>query len=87
MSYETSDSVNNVKTPFAEEALAFIKFHKPCYVIIGDFTHFFDFLDHTYLLNQIRSVLDSQYIPDDIYYVLNSLLHYSYVDYEGGCFL
>lgn len=68
---------------FAEEALAFIKFHKPCYVIIGDFTHFFDFLDHTYLLNQIRSVLDSQYIPDDIYYVLNSLLHYSYVDYEA----
>lgn len=68
---------------FAEEALAFIKFHKPCYVIIGDFTHFFDFLDHTYLLNQIRSILDSQYIPDDIYYVLNSLLHYSYVDYEA----
>lgn len=68
---------------FAEEALAFIKFHRPCYVIIGDFTHFFDFLDHTYLLNQIRTVLDSQYIPDDIYYVLNSLLHYSYVDYEA----
>lgn len=63
--------------------MAFIKFHRPCYVIIGDFTHFFDFLDHTYLLNQIRSVLDSQYIPDDIYYVLNSLLHYSYVDYKA----
>lgn len=68
---------------FAEEALAFIKFHRPCYVIIGDFTHFFDFLDHAYLLNQIRNILDSQYIPDDIYYVLNSLLHYSYVDYEA----
>ena len=63
--------------------MAFIKFHRPCYVIIGDFINFFDFLDHAYLLNQIRSVLDSQYVPDDIYYVLNSLLHYSYVDYEA----
>lgn len=68
---------------FAEEVFAFIKYNKPCYVKVGDFSNFFDFLDHKYLLKQIRTVIGDKRISDDSFHVLKSLLQYSYVEYDA----
>ena len=65
---------------FAEDAFHFLISHGPCYVIIGDFTHFFDYIDHDYLKKCICRVLDQEFLPKDYYQVFKSVTSYSYVE-------
>lgn len=65
---------------FAEEAFYFLISHGPCYVIIGDFTHFFDYIDHDYLKKCICQVLDQELLPKDYYQVFKSVTSYSYAE-------
>ena len=46
-------------------------------MIIGDFSHFFDSLDHTYLKKQICDVLDVEILPPDYYAVFKNITKYS----------
>lgn len=68
---------------FAEEAFAFLIHHAPCYVIIGDFTHFFDYIDHTYLKKQLCQVLKENRLSDDFFKVYQAVTQYSYVEYDA----
>lgn len=65
---------------FAEDAFYFLINHGPCYVIIGDFTHFFDYIDHDYLKKCICRVLGQEFLPKDYYQVFKSVSSYSYVE-------
>ena len=46
VAYRTDLHKNNIH--FAKVAVDFIRESGPCYIMIGDFTNFFDNLDHRY---------------------------------------
>ena len=63
---------------FAKRAIQFIRSNSPCYVMIGDFTGFFDNLDHMNLKHQWCSLLGEPQLPEDHYQVFKSITRYSY---------
>lgn len=75
VAYRTDLHQNNID--FAKRAIDFIRSNSPCYVMIGDFTGFFDHLDHKYLKQQWCSVMGVPELPQDHYKVFRSVTHYS----------
>lgn len=65
---------------FAKKAISFIKGSGSCYIMIGDFTKFFDNLDHKYLKSQWSSLLGKTVLPADHYSVFKNITRYSMVD-------
>ncbi len=50
VAYRTDLNISNIQ--LAKKAFDYIQSHTSCYVMIGDFTGFFDNLDHNYLKKQ-----------------------------------
>lgn len=75
IAYRTDLHQNNID--FAKRSIDFIRSSFPCYIMIGDFTGFFDNLDHKYLKHQWCSLLNSSYLPDDHYKVFKSITKYN----------
>lgn len=75
VAYRTNLHENNIK--LAKRAISFIRSHAASYVMIGDFTKFFDNLDHKYLKRQWCSVLNVGTLPSDHYKVFRSVTHFS----------
>lgn len=71
---------NNIH--FAKEVFSFIRKSGDCYVIIGDFTDFFNNLDHKYLKRQLTDLLGFSTLPDDYYAVYKNITRFSYIDYS-----
>lgn len=65
---------------FAREVFDFIVAHPCCYIRVGDFKHFFDSLQHTYLKHQVKKLLEIIELPSDWYKVLRSVMQYTFVD-------
>lgn len=65
---------------FSKEVFEFIAKNNGCFVFIGDFTEFFDRLDHKYLKDQICKVLKQEKLKDDEYSVFKNITRYSYVE-------
>ncbi len=78
IAYRTDLGLNNID--FAKEAFSFIREVENCYVIIGDFTNFFDMLDHAYLKQRICSLLEVDKLPSDHYAVYKSATKFSFVE-------
>lgn len=75
VAYRTDLHKSNIY--FSKRAFDYIKELGRCYVMIGDFTHFFDNLDHDYLKRQWCSLLKCDRLPDDHYSVFKSVTAYS----------
>lgn len=75
MAYRTDLHESNIQ--FSKRAFDFIKGLESCYVMIGDFTHFFDNLDHNYLKKQWKSLLGCEQLPADHYSIFRSVTKYS----------
>ncbi len=69
---------NNID--FAKKAIQFVRDSRDCYVMIGDFTKFFDNLDHPYLKKQWCSLLHVDRLPPDHYTVFKNITRYSYFE-------
>lgn len=67
---------------FAKKAIDFIKSINECYIIIGDFTNFFDRLDHRYLKKMLCELLKVDRLPDDYFAVFKNITKYSIWDLE-----
>ncbi len=65
---------------FARKAIQFIRDSGDCYIMIGDFTKFFDNLDHRYLKRQWCGLLHTDRLPGDHYAVFKNITRYSYVE-------
>ena len=61
---------------FAAEAISFIKSQNNALIIVGDFEHFFDTLDHRLLKERLIRVLNVQKLSDDWYNVFNKICLY-----------
>ncbi len=61
---------------FSKRAIDFIRASKKSYVMIGDYTHFFDNLDHKYLKKQWCSLLGVEQLPADHYAVYKNITRF-----------
>lgn len=75
VAYRTDLHKTNIH--FAKQAIDFIRSNSPCYVMIGDFTGFFDNLDHKYLKRQWCSLLSVSRLPEDHYAIFKNITKYS----------
>ena len=80
VAYRTDLGKSNIQ--FAKTAFDHIRKACVCYVMIGDFTDFFDNLNHVYLKKQLCDLLSVNRLPDDFYAVYKNVTHFSY-----ECFL
>lgn len=71
------DNLHKNNIHFAKKAIDFIKNQEECYIIIGDFTKFFDSLDHRYLKEMLCDLLGSKQLPPDYYTVFKNITKYS----------
>lgn len=75
VAYRTDLHESNIH--FSKRAFDFIKANSPVYVMIGDFTGFFDNLDHEYLKRQWCSLLEVDRLPPDHFAVFKNITSYS----------
>lgn len=75
VAYRTDLHKNNIH--FAKRAFNFIKNQNSAVIMIGDFTKFFDKLDHGYLKQQWCSLLNVKQLPADHYAVFKNITKYS----------
>lgn len=77
------DNLGESNIHFAKKAIDRIKSHDSCYIIIGDFTDFFENLNHNYLKKMLLKLLNLDYLPDDYYAVYKNITQYSIWDLEN----
>ena len=65
---------------FAKIAFDFIKKSGECYILVSDFSSFFDFIDHKTLKKNLCEVLSVENLSDDFYKVFKSMTKYSYIE-------
>lgn len=65
---------------FAKQAFDFIKQTEECTVIVGDFTSFFDNLDHQHLKEMLCKVLKCEKLSEDWYAIYKNITRYSSCD-------
>lgn len=75
IAYRNNLKKNNID--FSKEAIDFIRKAESCYIMIGDFTNFFDNLDHVYLKERLCDLLEVKRLPDDFYAVYKNITKYS----------
>lgn len=75
VAYRTDLHESNIT--ISKRAFDFIRLQQDCYVMIGDFTHFFDNLDHQYLKKQWCSLLGTDTLPSDHYNVFKNVTRFS----------
>lgn len=78
VAYRTDLKKSNIH--FAKSAFDFIRNSNNCYVMIGDFTDFFDSLDHAYLKARLCNLLETDRLSADYYAVFKNVTKYSYVE-------
>ena len=71
------DNLHKNNIHFAKRAFDCIRETKESFVIIGDFSHFFDSLDHGYLKKRMCDVLKVDMLSPDFYAVFKNITKYS----------
>ena len=65
---------------FSKIAFDFIKECEACYVLVSDFSSFFDYVSHIQLKQNLCKVLDTSILEEDVYKVYKSMTKYTYID-------
>jgi len=65
---------------FAAKAINFIKKCDSCYILVSDFSSFFDFISHDKLKNNICKIMNRDTLEEDWYRVFKSMTKYSYIE-------
>lgn len=71
------DNLHKNNIHFAKQAIDFIRSSDHCYIMIGDFSNFFDKLDHVYLKKMLCDLLKVEELPPDYYAVYKNITRYS----------
>lgn len=75
VAYRNNLGKNNID--LSKCAFDFIKQFDSCYIMVGDFTSFFNKLNHKYLKKQLCNLLNTNTLTDDYYAVFKNITHYS----------
>ena len=66
---------------FAKDVFDFIR-KDSCYIIVGDFTSFFDNLNHQHLKKMVCSLLEVEKLPSDYWAILRNVMKYSWFELD-----
>lgn len=80
----STDKNNNIHTGksnihFAAEIINYISENDGCYIYIGDYSNFFDTLNHKYLKEMISLLYSKNSIPNHQFEIFKSLTKYSFI--------
>ena len=67
---------------FTKIAFDFMKNKGDCYVLVSDFSKFFDYIEHKKLKEKICEIMNKEQLPDDYYKVFRSMTKYAYIERE-----
>lgn len=67
---------------YAKEAFDFIRKAGSSFIVIGDFTKYFDNIDHDHLKHQLCKLLSVDRLPEDYYAVFRSITKYSWLELD-----
>lgn len=81
IAYRSDLGKNNID--FAKDAFDSINDLNHSLVIVGDFTNFFDRLDHNYLKKMLCDLLEVKTLPEDYYAIFKNITRYSYWNWES----
>lgn len=80
IAYRNNLGKNNIN--FAKDAFDAIRRSGKSLIIIGDFTSFFDKLDHNYLKQSLCELLEVKRLPQDYFAVFKNITRFSSLDWE-----
>lgn len=81
IAYRTNSGRSNID--YANQAFDFIERCEQCYVIVSDFSNFFDRIDHEKLKKALCNLLKVDCLPADYYAVFKSLTRYSSWEWDS----
>lgn len=76
IAYRNNLHKNNIH--FAKEAFDFIRSQNQCFIMVGDFTDFFDSLNHSYLKARLCELLKVDALSNDYYAVYKNITKYAF---------
>ena len=68
---------------YAVDVISYIVESEKCYIMVGDYEHFFDTLNHRYLKSKLKEVLGVESLPSDYYNILKSVMRYTYIEKDA----
>jgi len=80
VAYRNNLHQNNIT--IAKEIFSHISQNGDAFIIVSDFSKYFDKIDHAYLKTQLQTVLCAERLSDDWFKVFKSISRYSYIDLE-----
>lgn len=80
IAYRDNLGKNNID--FARDAFDAIRSFSQCFILVGDFTNFFDNLEHQYLKKMICKVLEVERLPQDYFSVFKNITCFSSWDWK-----
>ena len=79
VAYRTNkEGTTNIE--ISRKAFDFVKSTGSCYILVSDFEHFFDLIEHGLLKKNICSVMGESALSDDHYKVFKSMTHYCSIE-------
>lgn len=76
------DNLHLAPYELANRAFCFMQEKQHCFVMVGDFSNFFDKLDHKYLKQQLCALLGVESLPADWYAVYKQITRYGKCDLQ-----
>lgn len=80
IAYRDNLGKNNIN--FAKDAFDAIRSFPQCFILVGDFTNFFDNLEHQYLKKMMCEVLGVERLPQDYFSVFKNITRFSSWDWK-----
>ena len=80
IAYRDNLGKNNID--FAKDAFDAIRSFPQCFILVGDFTNFFDNLEHQYLKKMMCEVLGVERLPQDYFSVFKIITRFSSWDWK-----
>lgn len=80
IAYRDNLGKNNID--FAKDAFDAIRSFPQCFILVGDFTNFFDNLEHQYLKKMMCEVLGVERLPQDYFSIFKNITRFSSLDWK-----
>ena len=76
------DNLGKHNIDFAKDAFDVLRSFPQCFIFVGDFTNFFDNLEHQYLKKMMCEVLGVERLPQDYFSVFKNITRFSSWDWK-----
>lgn len=80
IAYRTNLQKSNIH--FSRDVFKYLNERKNAFVIVSDFSGFFDNLEHKYLKERLKEILEVDSLPNDYYKIYKSITKFSYIEYN-----